>query len=193
VASRRFAGAPALLEGTSLKYRAGLDYALLRIPEKHLTLAGGADWELGRAQELFSKMQASLSLRWRPYVSARLRAGKTLGQAPFDELFTLGIERDNDLWLRAHAGTRAGKKGSAPMGHDYLLANWDFGRDIYRHPLFTVEAGPFVDAGRIRDPDVKRWLIDCGMQVKLRMAGGWSVAISYGRSLRGPGKAFYVY
>ena len=26
--------------------------------------------------------------------------GKTSGQIPFDELFILGLERDNDLWLR---------------------------------------------------------------------------------------------
>lgn len=46
----------------------------------------------------------------------KLRAGTKFGQIPFDELFILGAERDNDLWLRAHKGTRDGREGSAPMG-----------------------------------------------------------------------------
>ncbi len=51
----------------------------------------------------------------------RVRAGKTFGDLPFDELFMLGLERDNDLWLRGHIGTRDGRKGSAPLGKDYFL------------------------------------------------------------------------
>ena len=62
-------------------------------------------------------------MRWLPTARgddyetlARVRAGKTFGDLPFDELFMLGLERDNDLWLRGHIGTRDGRKGSAPLG-----------------------------------------------------------------------------
>jgi hypothetical protein len=44
----------------------------------------------------------------------QFRAGKTFGTVPFDELFLLGLERDNDLWMRGHIDTRDGRKGSAP-------------------------------------------------------------------------------
>jgi len=37
-------------------------------------------------------------------MQAQIRAGATAGKASLDELFELGIERDNDLWLRGHAG-----------------------------------------------------------------------------------------
>ena len=33
----------------------------------------------------------------------------------------LGLERDNDLWMRSHLGARNGLKGSAPLGRRYYL------------------------------------------------------------------------
>src|SRR6202011_5537616 len=84
-------------------------------------------------------------------VRARLRAGATLALVPLDELFQLGVERDNDLWLRGHAGTSGGRKGAAPLGRRYFLVNWDMDKNVYSNGLFTVKLGPFVDSGKITD------------------------------------------
>jgi len=50
----------------------------------------------------------------------QVRGGGIAGAGPFDELFMLGLERDNDLRMRAHIGTRDGRKGSAPLGDRYF-------------------------------------------------------------------------
>jgi hypothetical protein len=114
---------------------------------------------------------------------------------PFDELFQLGIERDNDLWLRGHAGTSHGQKGAAPLGRRYFLANWETDKNVYGNGLVTVKLGPFVDTGAIADSSgwfgSRRWLWDTGAQCKIRVLGTMTVVLSYGRDLRGGHDVFY--
>ena len=125
----------------------------------------------------------------------QVRTGKIFGRAPLDELFMLGLERDNDLWLRAHIGTRDGRKGSAPLGRDYLLINWEIDKNVYRNGLFTVKLSPFLDTGRSSDsaPGLgsEKWLWDTGVQAKLRVFAVGFVLI-YGKDLRSGRNAFYV-
>ena len=107
----------------------------------------------------------------------------------------LGLERDNDLWMRAHIGTRDGRKGSAPMGSTYFLSNWEMDKNIYSNGLFTAKLSPFIDTGTITD-DVPglgshNWLWDLGGQAKLRVFGA-GIAFSYGKDLRSGNNAFYV-
>src|SRR6185369_4738686 len=85
----------------------------------------------------FEKLQGSIATQWFPQASGddykllgTLRGGKTFGALPFDELPVLGIERDTDLWMRAHVGTRDGIKGSAPLGRNYLLLNWEMDKNV---------------------------------------------------------------
>ena len=84
-------------------------------------------------------------------VMGRVGAGRTFGTVPLDELFTLGIERDNDrdLWLRGTVGTRDGRKGSAPMGREYAIAQTDFSRRLFEAPLVKAYLGPFFDIGAV--------------------------------------------
>ncbi|HJT88520.1 MAG TPA: tetratricopeptide repeat protein [Bryobacteraceae bacterium] len=207
ISSRHFAGAPALAGGTALQYSAGANYALLRIPERRLRIDSSTNWDLGRmfsrSRDLYARGQASLAAHWFPQaqgsdyeMTAQLRGGSVFGAAPFDELFQLGIERDNDLWLRGHPGAIDGKKGSAPIGRGYLLSNWDLYKDVYRHPLFTIQLGPFLDTGRIHDVFGRfgdgRLLVDTGAQCRARLPGGLSVVVTYGRDLRGGGKVLYA-
>ena len=195
-----------LTGGLALKYRAGFDYTLLRIPERRFTTRTGVRWQVGKLMRQsfrpFSKLEGSLETRWLPKsrgddyaVTARLRAGKTLGRIPFDELFQLGIERDNDLWLRGHAGTRNGRKGSAPLGRDYFLANWSLNKMIYAGPVFSFNAGPFLDCGRIYDTSQglgsKKWLWDTGVQFGVRVLGSFGFTFIYGKDLRSGGNVFY--
>ena len=118
----------------------------------------------------------------------QLRAGKSWGSVPFDELFTLGINADNDLWMRGHIATRDGRKGSAPLGRNYFLSNWEEDKNVYGNGLVTVKLGPFVDTGKTTDPlpglGSHEWLWDVGFQAKVRLLGT-EVVVSYGKDSSG--------
>jgi tetratricopeptide (TPR) repeat protein len=195
-----------LLGGFQLKQMTRLNYVLARVPERRfeITTSGTSDagtiWSA--PAHSFEKVQGSVSAHWYPHstgddyaVQGQIRSGKTFGTAPFDELFMLGMERDNDLWMRAHVGTRDGQKGSAPLGRDYFLSNWEIDKRIYDSGLFNVKLSPFLDTGRITDPlpglGAERWLWDTGVQVKLRVLG-IGVTFVYGKDLRTGHNAFYA-
>ncbi|HLK51105.1 MAG TPA: tetratricopeptide repeat protein [Bryobacteraceae bacterium] len=207
VSSRHFANLPGFRGGTALEYRASINYELLRIPEHRLTVSSGVTASFGRmfsrTNNLYAQGQASLRARWLPQargddyeVNARLRAGTTQGGAPFDELFQVGVERDNNLWLRGHAGTIDGKKGSAPIGRNYVLANWDLQKHLYRRGIFTLAGGPFLDTGRINDTFRRdrfgHWMVDTGLEASVRLAGAFRITLIYGRDLRGGGRVVYA-
>ncbi len=182
------------------------DRSLLRVPEHRFTLDASAEGRIGRtfAGNLgaFGTARGSLDARWLPRAAGddyemrtRLRAGATLGSVPFDELFQLGVERDNDLWLRGHAGTSGGRKGAAPLGRRYFLANWEMDKNVYSNGLFTVKLGPFLDTGSIADASglfgSQRWQWDTGAQCKVRVLGSITVVLIYGRDLHGGRNPFY--
>jgi len=193
-------------DATSIAGRLGVQRSLLRVPERRFTLDSSAEARAGReyADTLgpFATVRGSLRAHWFPRaigddyeVQARLRAGATAGKATLDELFQLGIERDNDLWLRGHAGTLDGRKGAAPLGRRFFLANWELDKNVYQNGFFTVKLGPFLDSGAVADSSglfgSRRWLWDTGAQCKVRVLGSLTVALSYGRDLRGGRNVFY--
>jgi hypothetical protein len=198
---------PALLaEGNQLKQLAGLSYDLWRSPERRVSVVGAINSQSARlwAEAPFSweKLQASLETQWLPQVRGddyemlwRVRAGKTFGNVPFDELATLGVERDNELWMRGHAGTRHGRKGSAPLGKDYFLSNWEQDKNLYSNGLITFKVGPFLDTGKMMDENslfgTEKWLWDTGAQAKLRVLGV-GVVFSYGKDLRTGRNVFFT-
>lgn len=195
-----------LSQGFQLKHTAQLNYDLARIPEKRFVLHSGAGSQLGRIwsqpAHIFEKLHASLSPQWFPQshgedyeTQGEIRAGRTFGTLPFDELFMLGAERDNDLWMRAHIGTRDGRKGSAPLGQNYFLGSWETDKILYANGLITVKLGPFLDTGKITDPSPplgsKKWLWDTGLQAKVRVLGV-AIGLSYGKDLRSGNNAIYT-
>jgi tetratricopeptide (TPR) repeat protein len=197
---------PFFTDATSFAYWLRVDRSLLRVPERRFTLESTSEARIGRAfaQDLgaFGSARASLDARWFPRATgddyethARLRAGGTLGRVTLDDLFQLGIERDNDLWLRGHAGTSGGRKGAAPLGRRYFLANWEADKNVYGNGIFTVKLGPFLDTGAIADSSglfgSRQWLWDAGAQCKVRVLGNVTVVLSYGRDLRGSRNVFY--
>jgi hypothetical protein len=176
------------------------------MPERRLTLSAGASSQVGRlwsqSSHSFEKLQPSLGLHWFPQAQGddyemqeQVRAGKTWGSVPFDELFTLGIDADNDLWMRGHIATRDGRKGSAPLGRNYFLSNWEGDKNIYGNGLLTLKLGPFIDTGKIMDPlpglGPRQWLWDAGVQAKARVLGV-EIVLSYGKDLRSGNNAVYV-
>ncbi|WP_035358295.1 tetratricopeptide repeat protein [Edaphobacter aggregans] len=195
-----------LAEGFQLKQQAQVTGTLWRVPERRFTLDAEASSQAARLwshhQETFEKLVGSLGWQWFPQAEGddyemqqRVRAGKTFGPVPFDELFMLGLERDNDLSMRAHIGTRDGRKGSAPLGRDYFLASWETDKNVYGNGLVTLKLGPFLDIGKITDSSTAlgshKWLWDAGTQAKLSIFGR-IVALSYGKDLRSGNNAFYV-
>jgi hypothetical protein len=195
-----------LAKGYQLKQLIQVDAELWRQPERRLTLEGGASSQAGhiwsQPSHAFEKMQGSLRFHWFPQsqgddyeMQQRIRAGKTFGGVPFDELFILGLERDNDLEMRGHIGTRDGRKGSAPLGRNYFLSNCEADKNVYRNGIFTVKLGPFLDTGKITDASMglgsQKWLWDLGTQAKVRVFGV-GFAFSYGKDLRSGNNAFYV-
>jgi len=200
---------PSLLEqGFELKQTARLSYEVLRSPEHRLRISSALFSSAGRlwsqSGESFEKAQASLEAHWLPQLrgddyetSWRARAGKTFGELPFDELFMLGLERDNDpaLWIRGHIGTRDGRKGSAPLGRDYFLASWETDKNLYSTGFFDFRLGPFVDTGTIESPGTllgsHKWLVDTGAEGKFRVLGV-GIALVYGKDLRTGNNAFYA-
>jgi len=193
-------------DATSFAYWLRAERSLLRLPEHRFTLDAEAEGGLGRtfAENLgaFGTARGLLDAHWLPRASGddyemrtRIRAGATVGNVPLDELFQLGVERDNDLWLRGHAGTSGGRKGAAPLGRRYFLANWDIDKNVYSNGLFTVKLGPFLDTGKITDASglfgAREWLWDTGAQCKVRVLGSVTVVLIYGRDLRGGHNVFY--
>ena len=197
---------PFFTDATSFAYWLRADRSLLRIPERRFTLDSTAEARIGRAfaQDLGASASArtSFDAHWLPRgngddyeMRTRLRIGGTLGRVTLDDLFQLGIERDNDLWLRGHAGTTDGRKGAAPLGRRYFLANWEQDKNIYANGILTVKLGPFLDTGAIADSSglfgSRKWLWDTGAQCKVRILGSVTVVLSYGRDLRGGRNVFY--
>ena len=127
-------------------------------------------------------------------MSEQISGGGIAGAAPFDELFMLGLERDNDLLLRAHIGTRNGRKGSAPLGRRYFLSNAEVNKNLYDNGLLSVRLAPFLDTEEITDPGgglgEKKWLWDARAQVKVRVLGV-GFAFTYGK-IWVPGTSVYV-
>lgn len=193
-------------QGFQLKETAAFSYQLLRSPERRLVVRTGVSMQAARLwsspADSWARLQALLQARWYPQSRGddyqliwSLRAGKTFGEIPFDELFMLGLERDSDLWMRGHIGTRDGRKGSAPLGRNYFLSNWEQDKKLYSNGLLTLKLGPFLDTGKITDSDVllgsEKWLWDTGLQAKLRVLG-IGVVFSYGKDLRTGNNAFYT-
>ena len=194
-----------LPQGPQLKQLTEIHFALVDLPEHRFVLNSSASSQFGRIwsqpAHAFLKCQGTLQATWFPQVTgddyevqSKLRSGGTAGQTPFDELYMLGIERDNDLWMRAHIGTRARRKGSAPLGHNYVLANNEIDKNVYSNGLITVKISPFLDTGKISDGSTAlgspNWLWDMGAQAKLRVLGV-GVTFIYGKDLRTGNNAFY--
>jgi hypothetical protein len=206
VADRAFPGAPQFAAGPSVAQSASLQYRLLNLPAHRLTADLRGAWEMGRLFDgssagLYSRTQWSVGGQWFPkpsgtdyQVLARLSAGAAMGRAPLDELFMLTYDRDYDLPLRGHASTIDGKRGSAPVGRRYILANVDLYKSIWHPPLIKIDAGPVLDIGRVWNQIAPREqgkiLVDAGAQLRLGLPGGFQFVFSYARDLRGGSGAF---
>jgi len=197
--------APLLSSGLQAKATGSVQRLLLDIPERRFTLQGSASSGLARLwsnpARLYGQLQGDVRAHWYPQAEGnryefeqRVRAGTAIGTPPFDELWMLGVERDNDLWYRGAIGTRDGRKGSAPLATRYVLSNSDFDRRVYGNGLVTIAAGPLLDIARAAAPAgtlaPREWLFSTGAEVKVTVLGV-SAVFTYGRDLRTGTNAFY--
>jgi hypothetical protein len=197
---------PFFTDSRTLDTWVGAHRTVLRVPERRFTLDSQAEVRAGRnygsGLGAFASVNGDLKSRWLPKARgddyeflSKLRGGDTFGDVPLDQLFQLGVERDNDLWLRGHPGTLDGRKGRAPLGRRYLLFNSELYKTVYDGAFFRVQLGPFFDTGTIADPSSlfgsQKWLFDTGIQARVRVLGSVSVLLSYGRDLRSGTGVFY--
>lgn len=195
-----------LAHGVQLKQTDTISSTVLDLPEHHVTVTAGGSFEVGRLwsppSHAFAKLGGSAQASWRPSaahgrydLSQSLRAGRVFGKIPFDELYMLGMERDNDLWLRGLIGDRDGRKGSSPLGTKFVLSNSDVYARIYDGGFFSIHAGPLFDAGRAGAPSSDlssgKWIFAAGAQAKLTVFGT-SVVFTYGRNLSQHQNAFFA-
>ncbi|MFN3323130.1 MAG: hypothetical protein ACK5AZ_06520 [Bryobacteraceae bacterium] len=209
VADRDFRGNPAaeaFRAGRSVKQSTGLVYDLIRMPERRFGVTSVTGAQGGRLfgpqGGFFTKANTVFRGEWLPQprgdkwvVSGALLGGVAGGALPFDELFILGMERDNDLWLRGRVGTRNGKKGSAPLGTSYALLQFDVDRSVYSNQFFRIQAGPLFDFGRSWDRGRSfgsaGWIPSTGIQTKVRTLAGVTLVMTYARDLAGGRNALY--
>ena len=197
---------PFFTDGNSFSYWLRMERSLLRFPEYRFTLDSSAEARAGRDFNHllgpFATARGAVRAHWLPRstgddyeMRAQVRAGATFGKVPLDELFQLGLERDNDLWLRGQPGTTEGRKGAAPLGRRYFLTNFEMDKNIYRGAFFNVKLGPFLDNGAVADSSglfgSQRWLWDAGAQCKIRILGSVTFVLAYGRDLHGGHNVYY--
>ena len=193
-------------DSSGLTLRANIQRSLIRFPERRFSLDAGASGEAGKftAKPLgrYGRVEGLLAANWLPQatgedyeVTSLLRTGGTAGQVPFDELYMLGFDRDNDLWMRGHNGLVNGQKGNAPLGTNFILSNSDIDKVVYDGGFLLVKAGPFVDTGDITDPSQffgsRKWLTDTGLQTTVRVLGSFEFVLGYGKDLRSGNNTFY--
>jgi hypothetical protein len=199
--------APFFTNGSEIALLSGIGRSLVRFPERRFTLDANATGELGTAFAnslgKYGHLEGSLTVNWFPEargedyeMKAGLKGGRTFGNVPFDKLFMIGFDRDNDLLLRGHPGLRNGERGNAPLGRNFALANWELDKIVYKGAFFTLKAGPFLDSGKISDPSgyfgSPKWLWDTGIQTKIRVLGSFEFVLGYGKNLRSGNNSFYT-
>jgi hypothetical protein len=202
------AGAQPFFTDTSgIALRLGAQRSLIRFPERRFTLDSRGSAEFGKFYsaplDRYGQFRGELDANWFPkargeddQLQTTLRAARTFGDVPFDDLFTLGVDRDNRLWMRGHNALIDGKKGNSPLGRNFILSNSEFDKIVYRNAFVTLKLGPFLDTGDIYDPSgyfgSPKWLTDTGLQARVVLLGSFQFVLGYGRNLRDGGGTFYT-
>jgi hypothetical protein len=171
----------------------------VNLPAHRFSVQTGGTWETARlfshGAGMYARTEWSTTARWFPRARGRdyetvatVGYGAVFGKAPLDERFMLTYNQDYNLPLRAHSSTRRGKRGSAPIGDRYLLANFDLYKELWQGSFLTLDAGPIADIGTVwrpvRQSDSGKVFVDVGAQIRLRLPAGFSVVVSYARDLR---------
>jgi hypothetical protein len=196
------------LNGWTAELRNRLDYLLFHWPDRRISVSSWAALNTGR---VFTSVPSRLitvqggihatcypqSAGDRYAVTLSAQSGASYGNLPLDELFMLGMERDNpfEFWFRGTAADRNGKKGSAPMGTKYGIARTEVDRKVFELPFVRLDAGPFFDSGKISTPSglfgSRAPLYASGLEAKIRTMSGVVFRFVYGWDLSSGRGVFY--
>jgi hypothetical protein len=175
--------------GYSLKYEGGSSYDLLRLPEERLTVTSEVRGQFGRTLSTARRIargEAGVHVDWFPqargedfHVTVRARSGRVWGSAHPDELFSLGMDRDEDLWLRGHSTTRDGRKGAGLTGRRYVLWNSEISKTVVEKAFFKVSVVPFADVAGMGEV-----YVDVGAELRVSLASVATFSVSVGRDLK---------
>ncbi len=144
---------PFFTDSNSFAYWLGGERSLIRDPERRFTLDSSVEARVGRgfndALGPFATARGALRAHWFPRargddyeMQAQVRAGGTVGRVPLDELFQLGLERDNDLWLRGQPGTFERPQRSSSAGAPLFSGKLGDGQKYLPGSVFQREARP---------------------------------------------------
>jgi hypothetical protein len=179
--------------GIQLKYSGSVTRTLVRQAAARLNVDTTVTGEVGKVFDVkpirFAKLESATSFRWRWFSSA-VRFGNAIGQIPFDEHFTIGLDRDSDLWLRAHRATVDGRKNALNTSRAFVLTNSDFQRPLLNAGWIDVSAGPFLDTGK--SSISTDWLVDTGIEMRLNVLASFGINLSFGRSLKDAQHSLFV-
>jgi predicted double-glycine peptidase len=191
VSNRRFSNEFA--EGVELKYSGSVTRTLIRDPSELLNVDSSLAIEAGRlfaaSPMRFAKFANTTSMRWKS-VTSQVRLGHEIGQVPFDERFIIGLERDSDLWMRAHSATVDGRKNASNTSRAFVLTNSDLQKILFNPGWFRLSAGPFVDTGK--SSFSPRWLVDAGIEMRFNILGAFEMNLSYGKSFTDKHHALFL-
>jgi predicted double-glycine peptidase len=183
ISSRGFT--TSLASGIAVKSFGSITRTLFRDPARRFTLDSSLSVESGKlfsaSNERYGKVTTDVSLHWHE-LKSEVRWGRTLGQAPFDERFVVGVERDSEFWLRGHSATLDGRKRTLNAVRAFLITNSDIQKHIFDRGWFSLTAGPFVDTGKSAVSPA--WLVDAGLETRFSILHTIGFTFSYGRSLR---------
>jgi tetratricopeptide (TPR) repeat protein len=194
-------------DGLSLKYETGATRRLIYLPEKRLNVELSAAAQVGRVlrrvPDPYLKMDGGVKWDWFPrargddyHLFGSLRAGDILGRPPVVEFYSLGMERDNSLYLRGHPGTLEGMKGTGPLGRGFVLVNSELDKIVHQGGFWKVSVGPLFDFGKTYDRSTglgsREWLWDAGLQSKVVILRTLTFTFSCGWDLRTGKAALYT-
>ena len=206
-----------LFGGSSLRYGHSIESDVFRNPVKRVfvTLSGDASLERYFARDTnVIRGRASLRGVWLPArdsddgrTTLRVSTGALHGEVPLTDLYTAGLERDSlerdtlepsaTLPLRAHIGTKDGRKGGALYGDRYFSANLDVEKTLLQAGVLRFSLAPFLDAAWVRDPagiyGARKTQFDAGIQFIAATASGTEIRLTYGWNLRTHRPAFYAW
>jgi hypothetical protein len=193
-------------EGALVGVFGGVDFSIVRIPEKRLSLKGKSLIGTGKFigandRPSFVNFEHSLHLTWFPHpadedlaTNANVHFGRALGSAPFDEFYSLGADRNMNLRLRAHR-SEMDQYGENPFGPGYLLFNWDISKTIFENGKFRWRLVPFVDTARISPGDLwkgPKWFLDTGLQSGFQVFDSIELMMTYGKDLQSGRNVIYL-
>jgi hypothetical protein len=135
-----------------------------------------------------------MKMHWLPQSRGRdyetrmaFRAGGIYGDAPFDELFSIGLDRDSDLRLRAHPATRDGRKGAGVISPRYVLFNSEIAKKIVDWGFVTLKLAPFADVAR-----AGKSYVDGGVDFRVSIASALTVSLSLGHDFMSGRNVFFT-